>query len=208
MYNMLFPAIYKKSRIVYVLIISLCGIVLCIQDGSLAMEIPLPTVRSATNGVLISRPSPAAEQVRNFIILNNISSPRDYVQWLGANIVYKNDGKKDTWAAPQTTLRRKYGDCEDLAFLHESVLRLLGYNPKVLVLVRFLRNHAICIFEQDGSYVVIDNTILRRTKARSYQELLEYLFTKYKCPSIGEVHREDHNWVVVSRRSTKKVVKE
>jgi predicted transglutaminase-like cysteine proteinase len=130
------------------------------------------------------------------------------MQWLGANIVYKKDTTEDIWSAPGTTLRRKYGDCEDLAFLNESVLRLLGYNPKVLVLLRFLRNHAICIFEQSGAYVVIDNITLTRTRASSYQELLQYLFIKYKCSSIAEAHRENHNWMIVSRRSKKDAGKE
>jgi hypothetical protein len=138
-------------------------------------------------GVLISRPSGLDEAIADIFSANNIGSARDYALWLKNNIQYKTDGNRDSWAHPLETLERKYGDCEDLAFLNAAALSQLGYRPKVLALMRLCRNHAICVFKEGRYFTVIDNVRLKKTTAASTGELMEYLCARYDCASIREV---------------------
>ena len=154
-----------------------------------------------TNGVLVSRPVPLDEKILYIIINNKIGSLEDYVQWLQENIKYKKDEKKDYWSTPEETLQDKRGDCEDYAFLNAAVLHLLGYQPEVLAVGRLGRNHAICIFEENGNYSFIDNTMLKRTQAQSISELASYLFSKYGCSYLLKLSLESKDWDILFKKS-------
>ena len=143
--------------------------------------------RYETDGVWVSRPVPLDEKIRNIIYNNNIKSLEDYEQWLGGNIKYKRDDE-DIWSPPEETLQKKYGDCEDFAFLNAAVLRVLGYQPKVLAMGGRGRNHAICVFKQNGRYLWFDNTKLARTQASSLLEFAKYIFINYNYPRLLEIH--------------------
>ncbi len=136
------------------------------------------------NGILISRPAPAAERIRDIIIDNDIRSLDDYLSWLQKNIKYRKDNNEDIWASPQETLQNGYGDCEDFAFLNEAVLTVCGYKPKVLSVMRIFRSHAICVFKENDQYSLIDNAKLIRTKSKSIPDLARFLFAKYNYRSL------------------------
>lgn len=153
----------------------------------------LRTERISQGCILISRLSPADERIRNIILSNNIHTLDDYAQWLKNNLRYRKDGNIDIWSAPEKTLRRKYGDCEDLAFLNKRFLTILSYQPQVIVLLRPLRNHAICVFKESGAYYLVDNTRLIITNAHSEEELTRFLYTRYRCTSFKEISLSSKN---------------
>lgn len=150
-------------------------------------NLALKSEKVSLNNTLISRLAPADERIRNVILLNKIASLDDYILWLKANIRYKKDKKLDIWSHPEETLERKYGDCEDLAFLNKRFLAILNYQPKVFVAVRPLRSHAVCVFKEGGNFSLIDNTSLTRTHLRSEKELTGYLLARYNCSSLKEI---------------------
>jgi len=139
------------------------------------------------NGILISRLSTTGEKIRNIIIFNNIRTLDDYASWLRENIRYKKDRDKDSWSQPEETLQRKYGDCEDLAFLNEAVLKALDYRPKVLVIGRPLNNHAICVFKENNYYSLLDNTNYIKTRIETLRQFNEFLFRRYAFSSVWEI---------------------
>lgn len=68
--------------------------------------------------------------------------------YVNKNIRYQSENK-DEWATPAETLRRGYGDCEDIALLKCAILNSLGKKP-AFVIVRDLikrQDHALCICE-------------------------------------------------------------
>jgi len=155
-----------------------------------------------SGGILISRPSPLDEKIRNLIIFNNIRVIEDYIQWLQKNIQYKKDKGPDTWSAPEETLHKKYGDCEDLAFLNAAFLRVGGYQPKVWGIVRQPgRNHAICAFKENGYYSWIDNAKLKRTQAQSIVQFAKHILREYDCISICELHSQTKGWDILFKKS-------
>ncbi len=146
------------------------------------------------NGVLISRPVMIDEIICNLLIFNKIKTVSEYTQWLGGNIAYEPDDGHDCWAAPEETLNRRYGDCEDIAFLNQSALRVLGFQSDVLALMRIGQNHAICVFKENGYYFLIDNTRYIATLAKNREELAICLTEMYYCSSIYSLDFATKKW--------------
>lgn len=150
--------------------------------------------------VLISEPNQTEAMILEMLNANGIKLLEDYTEWLKENIEYKKDEGDDIWTMPEETLKRKYGDCEDFAFLNAAVLNTLGFRPKVLgvngarVLTGNLTgNHAICVFEKDGRYLYFDNEKLKTTEASSIEEFARHIFVHYNCYSISELTFENRN---------------
>ena len=157
------------------------------ENSPSSYNLKLPCEKSSAGGILISRPSCAGEKIRNIFIFNDIGTIDGYISWLNDNIKYKSDTPKDTWSLPSETLRRKYGDCEDLAFLNETVLNMLGYKPQVIAVIRPFNNHAICVFKENLNYSLIDNTKLIRTKIDTPYKFNQFLFIKYGCKALKSI---------------------
>ena len=148
------------------------------------------------NGVSVCRPSSLDIEIRHLINQNNIRSVEDYANWLQKNIQYEKDKGKDVWAAPQVTLNRKYGDCEDFSFLNVAVLRVLGYKPRVLVMKGITGCHAICVFQKNGYYFWFDNAELKKTSIRTIAGFGRYLHNEYGCNHLLAL-----NWEVKRQNS-------
>ena len=119
-------------------------------------------------------------KIPGILIDENIRSIEDYTQWLGENIRYQSDGDMDTWSSPEETLTRKYGDCEDFAFLSEAVLRVLGYQPRVMAYTKGKEEegHAICAFKKGDHYLYFDNAELKKTYATSMEQFARHIDSK------------------------------
>ncbi len=149
-------------------------------------------------GVLMSRPDQNEEIVKDFMTANNIKTINDYSRWVKNNIEYKNDTKgQDTWEAPAVTLDRKYGDCEDFAFLNALVLRQLGYTPQVIAVVKKGDAHAMCTFKAGDKTYVFDNNILKQIKAKDVEELAKYFFSKHNYLYFLELNFASRNWDIL-----------
>ncbi len=158
--------------------------------------------RYVVGSVLVSRQVPLDIRIKEILSYNNIKSIDEYAIWLGDNIKYKREeNRKDEWAMPLETLKNEYGDCEDFAILNKELLDLLGYKTKALTLVRFLNNHAICAFMEDGYYAYLDNANLVRTKAKTIHQLAGYLLLRYTCAAIGEMDLDTKRWNILYKRS-------
>jgi len=155
----------------------------------------------SANGISICRPVPLDMEIWDFINKNNIRSIEDYVDWVQKNIRYEKDKGKDTWAAPQVTLKRKYGDCEDYAFLNAAVLRVLGYQPKVLAMKGLTGGHAICVFQENGYYFWIDNTEIKKTSTRTIVDFGRYLHDEYGSNRLLVLKQEVESQTSVSNSS-------
>ena len=153
----------------------------------------------SSNGIWVCRPVRFDQELQNIVIVNNIKSLEDYICWLKENIKYKRDKNGDVWLTPEEMLKKKSGDCEDFAFFNQAALRVLDYQSKVLALLRPFRSHAICIFKENGYYVIIDNYELKRTQARSMSEFTSYISTAYRTSAIYEVDFETKGRYILSK---------
>ncbi|MBU0683969.1 MAG: transglutaminase-like domain-containing protein [Candidatus Omnitrophota bacterium] len=143
------------------------------------------TVRDGS--VLVCRPSELDLRIIDLIKNNNITSLEEYSAWLEKNIQYRADGENDEWALPQETLGRLYGDCEDYALLNVAVLRVLGYESKIVILGTSEKEHAICVFEKNGNFLWFDNAELKYTDAVTMGRFKQYMFEKYACSHVTEL---------------------
>ena len=150
-------------------------------------------------GVLVTHPKLLDMEIIYIMETNHIQTLDDYARWLKNNISYKKDNKHDIWTAPQETLRKRNGDCEDYTFLNMAVLRLLGYTPKFLALQKPGLGHAICVFQVKGYYYWFDNAKLKKTNTRTLTELANYISTNHKYNQILEWNEAKKGWITLSK---------
>jgi hypothetical protein len=132
--------------------------------------------------------------INSFILLNDIKTIEDYAQWLKTNMVYRPDPKLDIWSHPYTTLKRGYGDCEDMAFLSAAVLKHLGYKPVVLAAGRDKKAHVFTALLKDGKLHVFDNNIhYVNSHINSLQQIFDFLAEHKKFDYLLEVRVTQDN---------------
>src|SRR6185503_5961618 len=68
-------------------------------------------------------PSATYTDIASFLKNNGIETLDEYIVWLQQNVSYISDINKADWADPVLTLNRRGGDCEDIAFLNEEIVR-------------------------------------------------------------------------------------
>lgn len=106
--------------------------------------------------------------------------------WANANIRYADDrtlyGQRDYWASAGTTLKRRAGDCEDIAIVKMQLLAAMGVRREdmTLTLARDLaRNadHALLVVRVDGRSWLLDNNtdlVLEANQAYDYRPVLSF----------------------------------
>ncbi len=146
------------------------------------------------SGISVCEPIKIDLRILDIICLANIKSIDDYALWLQRTVQYRKDDNADVWSSPEETLAKKFGDCEDIAFFNKTFLRVLGYDPKVIALLRKgeRKGHAICVFKEQGYYLWLDNTTLKRTSTVSIEEFAEYIFKNSAYASLSEISLAEH----------------
>lgn len=106
--------------------------------------------------------------------------------WANAKIRYVEDrqlyGQADYWADARTTLKRRAGDCEDIAVLKMALLAGAGFRREdmYLTIARDLaRNadHALLVVKSEGKFWLLDNNtdrLLDARQANDYRPILSY----------------------------------
>jgi predicted transglutaminase-like cysteine proteinase len=160
-----------------------------IEDARFISSIVIRQETLKTGSISVVRPVAVDLKILNIINAEGIKSLRGYEQWLQKNIKYRSDDGVDVWSLPDETLRKKYGDCEDLAFLNAAFLHVVGYQPKTMGLLRGRGNkgHAICVFEKCGYYLWFDNTKLNKISATSMEEFGKYILKSHSYARLFEI---------------------
>ena len=106
--------------------------------------------------------------------------------WANARIRYVEDrqlfGQADYWADAKSTLRRRAGDCEDIAIAKMALLAGAGVRREdmYLTIARDLaRNadHALLVVKSEGKFWLLDNNtdrLLDASAANDYRPILSY----------------------------------
>jgi predicted transglutaminase-like cysteine proteinase len=164
-------------------------------------QITIRQEKQLKGNILISRPSELDLSIAKIIRSKKINSIQDYAYWLKSNIKYACDSTQDIWSEPQETLNRGYGDCEDIAFLNQAFLQVLGYNSKVLALVGGLikKNHAICVFRtrDDDTFFWFDNTSLKQAPVSSLEDAYNFFIKNYLCRLVLEINLPDKQFDIL-----------
>ena len=145
--------------------------------------------------VLVSRPDPLDERIQTLFRLNAIHSLEDYSHWLQNNISYQKDFQEN-WESPQETLKKKYGDCKSYAFLNAAILKVMGFQPRILALARpaGAGGHAVCVFQKDGYYLWFDNSRLKKTCAQDLKTLEKEIAKEHSFSSVYEYQTQNNRW--------------
>lgn len=119
------------------------------------------------------------------------------IEWVQKNIKYTSDiynyGRDEYWALPTQTLQKKKGDCEDGAFLIQSMLlasgvspdRLRTYGGLVIDPAGGLGGHAWTVYKRqtDNQWVLLDwcynpddTPISKRTVFKQYKDYIDSYF--------------------------------
>ncbi len=91
-------------------------------------------------------------------------------------------GVADQWASAGSTLRKRKGDCEDIAIAKMQLLASLGFDPSkmTLTIAKDLvrgRDHSILFVEHDGRSYLLDNEtdeLLDGYEAHDYRPIMSY----------------------------------
>lgn len=106
--------------------------------------------------------------------------------WTNASIHYVEDrqlyGEADHWATAGVTLRRREGDCEDIAIVKLQLLAAYGIKREdmSLVIARDLvrgADHALLVVKLDGRIWLLDNStdqVLDATQSYDYRPILSF----------------------------------
>ena len=106
--------------------------------------------------------------------------------WANQNVRYEDDkalyGRPDYWASAPQTLRRRAGDCEDIAILKYHLLARAGVprDTMFLTVARDLaRNadHAVLVVRIEGRYWLLDNAaaqLIDASSANDYRPIFSY----------------------------------
>ncbi|QGN54253.1 transglutaminase-like cysteine peptidase [Novosphingobium sp. Gsoil 351] len=106
--------------------------------------------------------------------------------WANAKIRYVEDrqlyGQADYWADARTTLKRRAGDCEDIALLKMALLAGAGVRGEdmYLTIARDLArgaDHALLVVRSEGRFWLLDNNtdrLLDASEANDYRPILSY----------------------------------
>lgn len=151
--------------------------------------------------VIISKPKKEDEKIYNILVENKIDSIEDYARWLSQNIQYRKDKGGDRWAKPMEVLRRKYGDCEDLALLNANVLQVLGYKPKFIAFYTSKEGHAVCLFQKNSKYYYFDNKKLMEIQESDFMQFAKNISNAKKYTEIKELNLETRKWNLVYKSS-------
>jgi len=144
---------------------------------------------SLERGNLVIRPNARDLEIRDFLIAAKIDSVEDYLAWLRAHIAYESDGPDDVWTKPFDLIERGFGDCEDLALLSYAVLKVLGYEPQIMIVDQEKEGkHAITVFREGDHYSIMDNRKLIRTSSDSRESMFQKLVQRYAAMQITGVH--------------------
>lgn len=128
----------------------------------------------------------------SFIIPSWINTPKDLSIWLEKDFTYQaEEENKDYWKTPKETIKDKGGDCEDLAFLAQYVLKKLGYETKLIIIVLQINDndrtgHAICVFKnKKGKWEHFSNTQYINLGFDTIRQLLNFNYNQwvsyYEC---------------------------
>lgn len=106
--------------------------------------------------------------------------------WANGSIRYVEDrelyGEADHWATANETLRRRAGDCEDIAIVKMQMLAAYGVKREDmnLVIARDLvrsADHALLVVKIDGHYWLLDNStdqVLDAQQSYDYRPILSF----------------------------------
>ena len=159
------------------------------------------------DNVLVSRPHKMDSKIFDFLVSNKIRTLQDYSRWLTDNIEYHEEAFPDPWIYPEELLTGRRGDCEDYALLTMHVLQVLGFQPKVLALVRIDRNgqvtrsHAICVVKFKTGYLWFDNGELKEAQAGNLQQLAEQLMQEFNYSQTAELNMQKMSWTTLYERA-------
>lgn len=86
-------------------------------------------------------------------------SPAEVCMIVEKIVRYRSDKRKDEWATPEETLRRGYGDCEDIAILIQELCGRIGAESDVILFFASGREegHAIVAGRWGDKFWMADN---------------------------------------------------
>lgn len=91
--------------------------------------------------------NPSAQYSFDGVTIPTLVTQDEIAVWIWDNIPYKtdgDDGRVDSWQTPEETLTKGTGDCEDRALLAMFLLKRIGINTALMIVVETPNtNHAV-----------------------------------------------------------------
>lgn len=129
-----------------------------------------------------------------------ITSPKSLTLFLKKEFEFREDedlfGQEDRWQAPEEFWQKKSGDCEDYALFARYVLRKLGYEAQVVSFYdEFGNGHTVALFQENGTYNVIDGDRLLAYETKTIEESLTQLYPSWTWGAIAD-QRGSRGWML------------
>jgi hypothetical protein len=116
----------------------------------------------AANRVIFRRQAAAAEPVfRDWLFKKRGYDPESICREIAERVTYVIDpwhGAVDYVAVPALTWVRRYGDCDDFAYLAAEAMSSLGYRAWIITYITWnlYASHTVCVIRIDCKYRVFD----------------------------------------------------
>ena len=119
-------------------------------------------------------------------------TPHSLSIWTRRNITYKDDyemhGVKDYWQTSEETLLSRMGDCEDFAILQHDVLKILGFDPQVIVVCDSSQAHGVCVYREKGVMYHMSNWKMKACHgAKEIKDIGRYVFRNWRIIEVYDV---------------------
>lgn len=162
------------------------------DDFMLTRRLPVSHTAFDAEWARVSSAGLSARSVRRMLPLQlwsgaaGLASVEGVNAWANQRIRYAEDaklfGRADHWAKAESTLRKRAGDCEDIAIAKMQILAAMGVprSDMFLTIARDLvrrADHAVLVVRVDNRHWVLDNAVDRLLDANEsldYQPVLSF----------------------------------
>lgn len=130
-------------------------------------------------------PSPSYS-VQN--LATQLATPEEIARFIFRHFSVESDqkqfGKEEFWQTPEELLSNGKGDCEDFAFFANSVLKANGVSSFLVNVYGKKFAHTLCVFQENGSFHVIDGDEVKRYEAKSLEELFSLIYHHWESAQL------------------------
>lgn len=138
-------------------------------------------------------------------LASELKTPDTIAKYMWRHFMFEKDqrqfGTEEYWQRPEEFLQTGKGDCEDFALFAQAMLKRNGISSFLLNIYGDRGGHTVCVFEENGTYNVIDGFNVKRLKARSLQEAAGKINPFWKSGAVVSIAPGSHEGIILKQFS-------
>ena len=135
-------------------------------------------------------------------VAQTLNSPEDIAKYIWKNFRVESDqaqfGREDHWQTPDELLKNRKGDCEDFSRFAYEILKKNGISAFMINVYGKKYAHTVCVFKENGKYHILDGTDVKRTNAKSLNEVFEKIYPFWDTGAIVRANNNHQGQILKS----------